>query len=141
MARLMHCLGLVNDLHNLYKTGEGELMRGLVWAVVEERKKEKRLQILGTLAWGSFLDSYTKKAKPRPKSFFLEAYQRWTLKGVFRFFHFASAVFQRSSLFSFFLSPAVGCPRCTFWWATTKKLLPVISGQELSLFSTVYTTS
>ncbi|WP_289141117.1 hypothetical protein [uncultured Brevibacillus sp.] len=62
----------------------------LVRAVVDERKKEKRLQILGTLAWGSFLDSYMKKAKPRPKSFFQAADQRWTLKGVFRFSPFSS---------------------------------------------------
>ncbi len=47
---------------------------------------EKMLQLLGYLAVRSFLHVYMKKAKPRPKWRVQEAFQRWTLKGVFRFF-------------------------------------------------------
>jgi len=45
-------------------------------------KRRKKLQILGYLAWGSFLYGYMQKEKPRPKWPVRDAFQRWTLKGV-----------------------------------------------------------
>ncbi len=75
---------------------------------------EKMLQLLGYLAVGSFLHVYMKKAKPRPKWRVQEAPQRWTLKGVFRFF-------------SIFLDQLFLCADMFKEWVTKKAKTPDLS--------------
>ncbi|KMZ44098.1 hypothetical protein AC624_25105 [Bacillus sp. FJAT-27238] len=54
--------------------------------MVVGRKQEKTLRFLSH-PLGDGLPDSMQKAKPRPKWFFQEVFQRWTLKSVFHFLH------------------------------------------------------
>jgi len=54
------------------------------------RKREKTLQVLGPLAWRVDWTPSWKKGNRVQSSLFQGAFSRWTLKGVFPFFHYGS---------------------------------------------------
>jgi len=81
---------------------------GLISCSGGEEKGENAADTWVT-SWGMFLYGCMEKEKPRPKSFLQEAAQRWTLKGVFLFFH--SAWVGAPKICRLFLL----FPRCQLW--------------------------
>jgi len=70
---------------------------------VEERKQEKRLQVLGPLAGGLTGRLLSKNETASKVADSQVVSQRWTLKTVFRFFH--SALVRVPKTFAFLLFP------------------------------------